>query len=139
MTEELPGIFNWMVEGLRRLITRDGFTDSKELMISSQEYRQSNDSVAMFIGNMCKPDESSSGSPIHTLYKVYNVWSEFEGLRPLSKRNFTDRMEDLGYKKKKGYVDGKAGQTFFEGLNLDREAEDWVENRLDYTLALQNL
>lgn len=138
MEEELPGIFNWMVEGLKRLMENDGFTNSTELLISSQEYRQTNDSIALFIGNMCNTGRTDTPTAVHTLYKVYCTWSELEGLRSLSKRSFTDRVEDLGFKKKKGYVNGKSGQTYFEGLSINRDSEDFIENKLDYIMALQN-
>jgi P4 family phage/plasmid primase-like protien len=137
LQEERSGIFNWMVEGLRRLMSQDGFTMSTELLISSQEYRQQNDSVAMFIGNMCQENNTGSGgTSLHTLYKIYCVWSEFEGLRPLSKRTFTERIEDLGYRKSKGYVGGKSGQTFIAELLINKECEDYKENAMDYSIAL---
>lgn len=140
MREEKSGIFNWMLEGLRRLMFQDGFSYSHELTITSQEYRAQNDSVAMFVHRMCKVDPlSNTGTPLNMLYKAYCVWAEFDGLRPLSKRSFAERLLDLGFEKKKGYVDGKSGQTYFQGLFIDKESEDFQENKLEYTLALQNM
>ena len=139
LSEELPGIFNWMIAGLKRLMAQDGFSDSEALFISSQEYRGQNDSVAMFMTNMCVYDKSHSGTTINTLYKIYNVWAEYEGLRPLSKRTFADRIEDLGYIKKKGYAEGKSGQTIIEHIVINKDSEEYQENKLDYAIALQNL
>lgn len=136
LAEEKSGIFNWMIEGLRELMENDGFADSEVLEESARNYRSQNDSVARFIRSMCTDGE---GVPINTIFKIYNTWSEYEGLRPLSKRTFSERMEDLGYVKKKGYIDGKSGQTFFAGIVIDKECEDYQENRLDYTIALQSL
>lgn len=138
MREEKAGIFNWMLEGLNRLFTQDGFTVSEELTISSQEYRSQNDGIAMFVSNMCKYDKKEIGATINTLYKIYTTWTNLEGLRPLSKRTFTERLADLGYMKEKGYAEGKSGQTFIPHLVIDKDSEDFQENKLDYVIALQS-
>jgi phage/plasmid-associated DNA primase len=126
-----------MIEGLKRLIDQDGFTESEDIMMGNQEYRAQNDTIAMFVANMCRDDKEEPGTSINTLYKIYCVWSDFEGLRPLSKRSFTDRLGDLGYHKLKGYVNGKSGQTYVSHLVVDTECEDYGENRLEYSVALQ--
>lgn len=136
MLEERAGIFNWMVEGLKRLIEQDEFTFSEDLLISANDYRGQNDAVARFVTNMCGAGE---GTSINTLFRIYGVWSEYEGLRPMSKRTFIERLEDLGYKKTKGYIDGRSGQTFFAGLSVNRDSEDFQENKLDYAIALQSI
>ena len=139
LQEELAGIFNWMIAGLKRLMEQDGFSMSEALTISSQEYRGQNDSVAMFISHMCVNDKSSNGTAINTLYKIYNVWSDYEGLRPLSKRTFGERIEDLGFIKKKGYADGRSGQTIIENLIINKDSEEYQENKIDYAIALQSM
>lgn len=139
LNEELPGIFNWMIEGLKRLMENDGFSDSRELVVSSQEYRSQNDSVSMFMNHMCVLDKASQGTSLNTLYKIYVVWSEYEGLRPLSKRTFAERIEDIGYEKRKGYYDGKSGQTLIAHIIVNKDSEEYQENKVDYALALQNM
>ena len=44
MRAEKAGIFNWMLEGLTRLISQDGFTHSATLHMYTQEYRGMNES-----------------------------------------------------------------------------------------------
>ena len=136
LKEERAGIFNWMLEGLKRLFSQDGFSESEDLFITNQEYRNQNDSISMFVSNMCKYDGKQIGTTINDLYRVYTTWSDFEGLKPLSKRTFTERLQDLGYTKVKGYVNNKSGQTYLAHLVLDVDSEDYAENKLDYTLAL---
>lgn len=139
MEEEKAGIFNWMVEGLTRLIQNDGFSNSEDLLISSQEYRNQNDSVSMFLTNLCQENENELGTPINILYQIYTTWSDFEGLRSLSKRTFIERIQDLGYKKKKGYVSRKSGQTYIEHLIINKECENYEEHKLEYAIALQTM
>lgn len=136
MREEKEGIFNWMIEGLKRLMEQDGFTHSKDLLLSAQDYRGQNDAVARFVQNMC---QEGQGVSVNTLYKLFGVWSDYEGLRPMSKRVFAERVEDLGYHKAKGYIDGRSGQTYFSGIEVDKNSEDYEENKLDYTIAYQTM
>lgn len=136
LAEEKAGIFNWMVEGLKDLMEADEFHFSQAIMASSADYRSQNDGVARFVDMMCT---EGSGTNLNLLYKVYSVWSEYEGLRPLSKRNFTSRLEDLGYDKRKGYIDGKSGQTYIENLMINKQSEEYQENILDYSIASQNM
>lgn len=138
LAEERAGIFNWMVTGLKRLIEQDGFTHSEELTISGQEYRSQNDGVAMFVNNMCTYDKKEIGATINTLYKIYTTWTDLEGLRSLSKRTFSERLADLGYTKQKGYAEGRSGQTYIPNLVINNESEDFLENKLDYVIALQS-
>jgi putative DNA primase/helicase len=138
LKEEVAGIFNWMLEGLRRLMENDGFTSSMGLLQTSQAYRNQNDVISMFISNLCMKVDECNSSSVHVLYKTYKEWSGLEGLRVMSKRNFIERIEDMGYTKKIGFADGKSGQTFFIGLSLDRNSEDFKEHALEFSIALQS-
>lgn len=82
LKEEKAGIFNWMIEGLRRLMTNDDFTPSDALSLSTIEYQSQNDSVAQFVHNVCTVDqETQKKVSINDLYKVYCIWAENESLR----------------------------------------------------------
>ncbi|HLM62079.1 MAG TPA: hypothetical protein VK308_14830 [Pyrinomonadaceae bacterium] len=47
---ELAGVFNWIIEGLRRLLKTEKFTESTILKEMLETYRRESDSVACFIG-----------------------------------------------------------------------------------------
>lgn len=136
MAEERAGIFNWMMDGLARLIAQDEFSDSIGLMQTSRDYRSQNDNVAQFVHHLCT-EEGKERISLTDLYKVYNIWVEGEQLRPVSKKVFASRVFDMGYERKKGYVNGKSGQTFFDGLYLNTEAEDYLEYILEIRIALE--
>lgn len=139
LKEERQGIFNWMIEGLIRLIENDDFSESSELSANTIEYRSQNDNVTQFVHTLCmNSKDPNKRVSISDIYKVYTIWIESECLRPVSKKEFTRRISDIGYTVAKGYVNGKSGQSFFEGLILNKDSEAYVENILEITIALQS-
>jgi hypothetical protein len=47
------------------------------------------------------------------------------------------RIADMGYIREKGYASGKAGQTYFKNLQLNKDAEEYLEYALEIRLALE--
>ncbi len=54
--KELPGIFNWAIEGLKRLRANKGFTTSPALETAKKIVRGENCSVSQFVDNHCTAD-----------------------------------------------------------------------------------
>lgn len=139
LRKEKEGIFNWMLDGLRRLMQNDDFTASNTLAMYNTEYRSQNDSVTQFITSLCATtaeDDTNVRISINDLYRVYLIWVEAEHLRNVSKKVFTQRISDMGYEREKGYINGKSGQSFFKGLILNKASEDFIENQLEINITL---
>jgi P4 family phage/plasmid primase-like protien len=74
---ELPGIVNWAILGLVRLVRQNGFTQSDVLSTDLAEYQTDSDSVAQFIVEFLRPAPVDSKDawfdlrPFHTAYKEY--------------------------------------------------------------------
>jgi P4 family phage/plasmid primase-like protien len=74
---ELPGIVNWAILGLVRLVRQNGFTQSEVLSTDLAEYQTDSDSVAQFIVEFLRPAPVDSKDawfdlrPFHTAYKDY--------------------------------------------------------------------
>lgn len=137
LKEERAGIFNWMIDGLARLIEQDDFTYCPALQQTTRDYRSQNDNVAQFVMTLCTEEETADKTAINDLYKVYNIWVEGEQLRPVSKKVFTSRISDMGYDRGKGYIKGRSGQSYFKGLSLNTLAEDYLEYALEIRIALE--
>lgn len=135
---ERSGIFNWMLDGLARLIEQDEFSDCAKLQQTSKDYRSQNDNVAQFITTMCHSAGKGDAASITDLYKVYNIWVEGEQLRPVSKKVFTVRISDMGYDREKGYINGKSGQSYFKNLAFNVLAEDYLEYAFEIRVALES-
>ena len=105
--QELSGIFNWILEGLRRLLTNKNFTQSKIIDEQLAEYKKESDSVALFI------DETNEiafvGLSVKTAYADYRSFCFDCGYKPLGRNNFSKRMET-----QHGFISEKkeVGQVF---------------------------
>jgi P4 family phage/plasmid primase-like protien len=81
--EELPGILNWALEGLRELKAR-GFKMTRPEASRGllEEYRQDNDPVRRFLKEQFKFDPKLP-YPMETslILKAYEVWAEREGIK----------------------------------------------------------
>ena len=114
LLEESDGILMWMLEGAR-LYLKDGIRQSPRMMSELSTYRKESDLLGEFIG-----DYTTSGPSLRTdqltIYKEYRVWTESCGVRALSKKSFTQRLAERGYR------EGKSGNArYYTGLKLGRE------------------
>lgn len=71
LRRELPGIFNWAIEGCRRYL-EDGLREPSCVRGSTQEYRRDMDSVQQFLDECCKLSGECRAS---TLYSAYGDWA----------------------------------------------------------------
>ena len=138
MRAEKAGIFNWMLEGLTRLISQDGFTHSATLHMYTQEYRGMNDNVVQFLNTYCttiSADDAVNRISCGHLYKVYEMFTEKDNLRTVSKKVFKARVEDAGYKTRTGKVQ-KASTQYFEGLALNYNNEEVQQYLMEIRIIL---
>lgn len=105
ITGELSGVFNWILDGLRRLLKNKNFTQSEIIDGQLADYKKESDSVALFI------DESAEiafvGLSVKNAYSDYRTFCIDCGYKPLGKNNFSKRMELHGFlieKKEVGQV-----------------------------------
>lgn len=98
--EEISGIFNWALEGLKRLETNGDFTQAERSKQAVEDYKYSNDVERQFIDEECvtSPDYEIRSSD---LYRAYKSWCEVNGHRPKSSSKIAKEWERLGFKKAK--------------------------------------
>jgi putative DNA primase/helicase len=94
---ELSGVFNWVLEGLDRLLKQKGFSNCSAAEEAVEEYRKQSDSVNMFIEEENYHKSVNDYTLIKDLYPLYKIYCNDDGLRPVSKRNFTKRLRNLGF------------------------------------------
>jgi putative DNA primase/helicase len=107
--KELPGILNWVLEGVKRIMKTGAFTHSEIIEQTNQEFREEADSVLSFIKeNGYKPSRANfiTSSSLHASYSAY---VKSNGGFPLGVKGFSRRLTRLGYKKEKHRI----GQGFF--------------------------
>lgn len=97
IANELPGVFNWVLDGLNRLLKQGKFSHCQASVDTLNEFRKESDSVAMFcdeMGYKATPEQWTKAKPIYSDYREYCF---AEGLKPLARKNFHKRLEALGF------------------------------------------
>lgn len=96
LKEELPGIFNWVLEGLRRFIANSHkLTESAVCNEALKKYVLSSDPVRLFLSERCEtaPDATITAKALHDAYKQFCL---DEDLRyTLSRNKFYERVDQL--------------------------------------------
>lgn len=96
ISEELPGVLNRVMEGLRRLLRQKGFTTSEGVERMLQSYREESNSVALFLEEQQLVPSVDSHITVGDLYAAYRVYCLESGCHAVTKRNFTHRLRDMG-------------------------------------------
>ena len=121
---ELPGIFNWAVEGLHRLEERGGFEVSLKFMTDAiEELREESNPIDVFFKETIQVQISDSNKIDKSdLYKIYCDWCKENGNAPLSGIKFGQYV----YQKYSRFTPKKAqdsitGRRIWRNLRLIKE------------------
>jgi len=109
---ELPGIFNWAMEGLKRLRKVGHFTEPQQVLEVTNRYRKESNPVQLFIEDCCEVNLVLKGQSSY-MYAAYKEWCFDNNFKPLSSKNFKDEMHRLGFYSKKS-----GGVVLFTGIDL---------------------
>ncbi|MEO6732311.1 MAG: phage/plasmid primase, P4 family [Ferruginibacter sp.] len=97
IAEELPGVFNWVLRGLKRLLHQERFSISNVANEALNEYKASSDSVKQFLLEGSYESSNATEIPLHDFYTRYNRYSLESGCKPASKRVFADRLRNMDF------------------------------------------
>ena len=111
LTEELPGILNWAIEGCLRWQS-DGLTPPASVTASVSEYRSEMDTVVSFIADECLV-AAHERMPVASLYEQYVSWCKLSGKHPRSKVQFGKALTNQGYEQ----VRDSTGR-YWQGLSI---------------------
>ena len=93
LKQELPGILNWAIRGLKDYRALGGLYQPEIVKQEVAAYRRENDSVRVFVEEVCtmEKDASIDGPQVYASYKEFCVNS---GLKPLGLGKFNGAMVD---------------------------------------------
>jgi putative DNA primase/helicase len=94
---ELAGVFNWIIDGLKRLLKTNKFTESQIVKDTLETYKRESDSVACFIAENSYKPVSNDYTLLKDLYANYRAFCLEDGASPLKKLNFKRRLESNGF------------------------------------------
>jgi len=94
---ELSGVFNWVLDGLRRLITQKKFTHSEAVNKQLEDYKKHSDSVQMFLENESYVKAVNENISLNEFFRNYKEYCNSYGFRVVNIRTLSERLKNLGY------------------------------------------
>lgn len=95
--DELSGVFNWVLEGLERLLRQDGFTPCDSVDEQLREYKKQSDTVQLFIDELSFKASSKDYQTLKETYEAYRIFCTGDGYKCVNKKTFRKRMEQQGF------------------------------------------
>ena len=95
--EELSGVFNWVLDGLYRLLEQKSFSECEAAQQAVNQYKVESDSVQMFIVEYDYEVSITNETPLKNLYSEYRDYCIASGFKSCSLRTFADRFRNAGY------------------------------------------
>jgi putative DNA primase/helicase len=92
---ELSGVFNWILDGLKRLLKTLNFTQSDIVKKEVETYRKESDSVATFIDDENFVVDAEKYTTLKILYPKYRLYCVENGFKALGRNNFHNRLKAL--------------------------------------------
>ena len=89
---ELSGVFNWVLDGLKRLLEQKSFTESKTIDNAVEQFKNQSDSVKMFVDDNQYKSSATEYILIKDLYFEYCSYCFEDGYRRVGKKVFMKRL-----------------------------------------------
>jgi putative DNA primase/helicase len=101
---ELSGVFNWVLEGLNRLLELKRFSECEAAQIAVEQYRLESDSVQMFLSEYEYTVSVNGETRLKEMFTEYRNFCNESGFKPCSIRTLADRLRNTGFQtERKGY------------------------------------
>lgn len=95
--KELSGVFNWVLQGLNRLLEQRRFSDCEAAQKAVDQYKLESDSVQMFLNENEYKSSPTNYRLIKELYPEYRAFCSEDGMPPVKKSNFNKRLKALNF------------------------------------------
>jgi putative DNA primase/helicase len=95
--EELPGIFNWVLKGLDRLIANKNYTQCEASITTVNEYKKQSNTVLLFIDEEEYAPSLTNTLTLKQLYSEYSTFCRELGYRAVPNNIFSERLKKAGF------------------------------------------
>ncbi len=112
---ELPGILNWALEGLARVMAR-GFVIPDAVKAATEQYRAENDALAGFLASCCDSSETAF-VPSGNLWEAWKTYCQETGEKEGTAKTLGRALKDKGFKDSRPYISGRQTRVW-NGLRL---------------------
>lgn len=94
--KELSGVFNWVLQGLDRLLEQRKFSECDAAEKALDEYKQQSDSVRQFLNEEGYIADTKERITIPILYNQYSDFCMMNGFNRVNNGNFKNRLKSCG-------------------------------------------
>lgn len=101
INSELSGVFNWVIDGLKRLLENEKFTDSEIVKNEVAQYEMESDSVLMFLEDLEYKPSATKTIAVNIIYREYKDYCQSTGCIVCSIKTFSQRLVKKGIIKKR--------------------------------------
>lgn len=95
--KELSGVFNWILQGVNRLLSQKGFSKCTAAQQAVEQYRIESDSVQMFLNEYGYEVSATNEMLLKDLFGEYRNYCLESGFKSVSLKTFADRLRRSGY------------------------------------------
>ena len=120
LRQNVSGIFNWMIEGLRNYYDH-GTTPPQSVIDASNQYRSQSDKIANYIDD-CLTVNASSVITGKAAYGYFVSWCSSNGYRCENKKNFFQYLKQKGLLQDSGTIKGVTVRNVITGYSLNSDA-----------------
>ena len=135
--EEISGLLNWAIEGLKRLLANQKFTINRSTGEVREEYIRKSDSIGAFILDMI---QEHVGSFIikKDLYESYAQYCRERAYDMVAENTFHQRFhQKVNVREYSPKIDGKQKQTW-SGVRFKTSTQSNVDDGLDHNFEEDN-
>lgn len=113
---ELSGVFNWVLQGLNRLLEQERFSECEAAQRAVEQYRIESDSVQMFLTEFEYKVSTINELPLKDIFSEYRSYCIDSGFKACSIKTLAERLRNSGYQTERrnfGTVINAEKKSFF--------------------------
>ena len=93
---ELSGVFNWVLDGLNRLLEQKRFSHCEAALQAVEQYKNESNSIKLFLDENGYKQSPTLYRLIKELYPEYRNFCHEDGMTAFKKVNFSKQLQALG-------------------------------------------
>ncbi len=97
ISDELPGIFNWILDGLTRVMNQKNFTVCESSNAHVALYKKESNNVQMFLDDCVFVKDPTEKMPVDELFTMYYEYCKASRYSAHPKNIFSKRLKALGF------------------------------------------
>lgn len=125
LRDELPGILNWAIEGLQRLLGQGGFTGDHSPGRTRETWSKWGDSVQRFAKHAISNGDDDIGKG--KLYAAYLEYCRQESIPSDTQHSMTRQLKQEGFEDGRVYIEGEQKRAFLD-IELTGRGEQLLDD-----------